>query len=420
MKKLVSVTVLIFILLSSCTNTLTPPIVRTLSASAQSATTITATGEILSDYGLSILSYGLCLSEDSLPTIKDNKKEHLSEKYTPGIEFSESFTGLAMNKTYYVRAYAINSDGVSYGKSICVKTTFSPVVTNSVASEITMTAATLTATINPLNTNAENWFEYWFDGGSVQKVAAGNSSGSTDVSVSIKLKGLAPGKTYSFTAKSKNDYGTTASTTSKFETYGVSDYDGNLYHTVTIGTQTWLKENLQTTHYANGDVIPKVSDLTAWGNLSTGAYCNYNNSDSLANIYGHLYNWYVGTDPRGLIVGWHTPTGMECVILRLYLGDYYSAGPALMETGHIHWLDTSRPATNSTGFTALPNGGVYSHSKNSGYYFTDLQITASLWTSDLFNSFGSPILIDRSNCYLTFEGLYFLNIGDGLRLISDK
>jgi uncharacterized protein (TIGR02145 family) len=426
MKKLFWFTALICALLSSCTTTLTPPIVRTLGASAQSSTTILASGKLLSDCGLPITSYGLCLSQDSLPTTSDTKKEHLSEAYVPGIEFSEIFTGLAMNETYYVRAYAINSDGAAYGKSICVKTTFGPVVTNSVSSEITMTEATLTATINPLNTTSENWFEYGFVGGTVQKATAGNSTGNTLIPVSVKLKGLTPGKTYSFVAKSKNEYGTTVSETSKFDTYAVSDYDGNLYHSVTIGTQTWLKENLKTTHFANGDAIPHVNDPEAWQVLKTGAYVRYNNDSKLSDIYGLLYNWYLASDTRELIAGWHVPvSNVDWIKLEASLGgDYAAAGAKMVGISSGLWnnplvSEVLTPYINSSDFTALPNGAFYEDGIINKYVFMGLHSTATFWSADLFNGLGCPLIID-SKCFFGLGGLYDKECGFGIRLVKNN
>jgi uncharacterized protein (TIGR02145 family) len=57
----------------------------------------------------------------------------------------------------------------------------------------------------------------------------------------------------------------------------MTDYDGNTYSTVKIGTQVWTVENLAVTHYRNGLVIPEVTDNTAWAALTTGALCAYNN-----------------------------------------------------------------------------------------------------------------------------------------------
>ena len=53
----------------------------------------------------------------------------------------------------------------------------------------------------------------------------------------------------------------------------ITDIDGNVYHTVKIGTQEWMVENLKTTRYNNGVQIPLITDNTAWGNLTTPGYC---------------------------------------------------------------------------------------------------------------------------------------------------
>lgn len=58
--------------------------------------------------------------------------------------------------------------------------------------------------------------------------------------------------------------------------------DGRVYSVVTIGTQTWLAENLRETKYRNGDIIPEVTDNATWAGLTTGALCAYNNDWSNA------------------------------------------------------------------------------------------------------------------------------------------
>ena len=87
----------------------------------------------------------------------------------------------------------------------------------------------------------------------------------------------------------------------------MTDQDGNFYKTVTIGTQTWMAENLRTMKYNDGTNIPLVTSGIAWNNLNTGAYCNYNNttnSDTIAT-YGRLYNWYAVNTGKLAPKGWH-------------------------------------------------------------------------------------------------------------------
>ena len=67
----------------------------------------------------------------------------------------------------------------------------------------------------------------------------------------------------------------------------IKDFDNNEYNTVQIGNQCWMKENLRTTHFADGTEIP-VNTYTS----STSAYRYIPNNDpSLVPIYGYLYNW---------------------------------------------------------------------------------------------------------------------------------
>jgi uncharacterized protein (TIGR02145 family) len=138
------------------------------------------------------------------------------------------------------------------------------------------------------------------------------------------------------------------------------DQEGNVYRTITIGSQTWMAENLRTTIYRNGDPIPNVTDSLMWINLNTGAYCTYNNTVSTDTIctYGRLYNWYALNDDRNIAPdGWHVPTLDEWLILENYLGNDTIAVEKLREEGYIHWKRKGIiAATNESGFTAIPGG----------------------------------------------------------------
>lgn len=72
----------------------------------------------------------------------------------------------------------------------------------------------------------------------------------------------------------------------------VNDIDGNNYETVSICNQVWMKSNLNVSKYTDGTPIPQVTDPNTWENLTTGAWCYYENNSSNGLIYGKLYNWY--------------------------------------------------------------------------------------------------------------------------------
>lgn len=162
---------------------------------------------------------------------------------------------------------------------------------------------------------------------------------------------------------------------------------------VTIGTQVWSLNNLDVVTYRNGDSIPKVTDPVEWSNLTTGAYCYYNNdSATYASVYGKLYNWYAVNDPRGLApVGWHIPTDAEWTTLTAFLGGDPVAGEKLKEAGLAHWV-TPNLADNSSGFTALPGGGrsntggANSLVGERGYWWSATEQSAtSAWPRALIN-----------------------------------
>jgi len=137
----------------------------------------------------------------------------------------------------------------------------------------------------------------------------------------------------------------------------VTDIDGNVYHTVTIGTQVWMVENLKTTHYRNGDAISNVTDNAAWVALKTEAYCWFVNDIANKDTHGALYNWYAVSDIRNLCPsGWHVPSDTEWTILEDYLGGQDVAGGKLKEAGTSHWESPNTGATNESGFSALPVG----------------------------------------------------------------
>jgi len=148
----------------------------------------------------------------------------------------------------------------------------------------------------------------------------------------------------------------------------VADIDGNVYHTVTIGTQVWMVENLKVTRYNDGTAIPYVPDSADWVALKTQGYCWYgNNASANKNSYGALYNGYVLSSGKNIApVGWHIPADSEWTILTTWLGGENVAGDKLKEAGSAHWSIMNVSATNESGFTALPGGYRGSFAKFAG------------------------------------------------------
>jgi uncharacterized protein (TIGR02145 family) len=105
-----------------------------------------------------------------------------------------------------------------------------------------------------------------------------------------------------------------------------------------------------------------VTDPAVWANLTTGAYCYYNNdSATYSATYGKLYNWFAINDTRGLAPdGWHVPCDTEWITLENCLGCAYLAGGKMKETSLSHWSSPNTGADNSSGFSGLPGGYRYS------------------------------------------------------------
>jgi len=221
---------------------------------------------------------------------------------------------------------------------------------------------------------------------------------------SCYLTDLTPNTTYYARAYATNSLGTGYGEEREFTTcelFGtVTDYDGNVYETVKIGDQWWMRTNLKVTHYRNGDPIPHVTDNGAWEVLSTGAYCELENDPSNVDTYGRLYNWYAVEDSRNIApVGWHVPTDEEWKQMEMELGmsqaeaddtlcratyfliDYenqifYGQGSMLKEFGTTHWdcyPEKNQDALDLVGFTVLEGGereymGIYG--LNEGYFWT--------------------------------------------------
>jgi uncharacterized protein (TIGR02145 family) len=213
------------------------------------------------------------------------------------------------------------------------------------------------------------------------------------------ITGLVQGTTYYARAYATNTSGTGYGPEVTFITLvPVTDFDGNIYNTVTIGTQTWLTENLKTTHLNDGTAIPNVTADASWNLLSTPGYAWYNNDAGTYGDYGILYNWT--TVNTGLLcpTGWHVPADADWTVLTTFLGGSFGAGSKLKETGTTHWLPPNSDATNEVGFTALPGGlrgfmGPFNGIGDSANFWTSTRISTDPTSANIYSISGEVMLL---------------------------
>jgi uncharacterized protein (TIGR02145 family) len=200
-------------------------------------------------------------------------------------------------------------------------------------------------------------------------------------------------------------------------TYGtLTDIDGNIYKTITIGKQTWMAENLKTTHFNDKTKIPNETNSLAWPTLTTPAYCWYNN-DSVAYkaTYGALYNWQAANTAKLAPVGWHVSSEGEWVTLANYLiangynydGNTVNQKYAKSLASAAGWPPSTSPGSvgktdfpekrNATGFTAMPGGmlnssGTFSYVSNFGFWWTSTDQSDKLaWSEYMFTNYVTVI-----------------------------
>jgi len=274
-------------------------------------------------------------------------------------------TGLTFGQNYDYRVAAYTSINTSSWTTITAATEF-PTPTNLTALATSDTEIELTWTDNCT-------FETGY------RIERGAGSGFVEVGIvssdvtEYTDTGLTVGVNYSYrvaayTASNTSHY---SATVTMSITEPMADYDGNVYQTVQIGNQVWMAENLKVAHYRDGTAITNVTDIVAWGALSTEAYCIYNNNaNNEVDTYGSLYNWYAVTDGHNIAPeGWHVPTDAEWKELEMHLGMSQSEADGIGYRGTNEGCKLAGNADiwnsgalendsefSSSNFTALPGG----------------------------------------------------------------
>ena len=395
-------------------NFITPVATPALTTATVNNVTCTSAscGGNISFEGISpVTARGVCWSTSQNPTINDSLTVDSS-----GLgSFTSLITGLQPNTQYYVRAYATNSAGTAYGTQQRHFST--PAATPSISTigitRISFTSVTCGGNvsfegISPVTARGVCWSTS--TNPTINDNHTIDSSGQG--SFTSHITGLQPIIHYYVRAYATNSAGTVYGNEIEFNTSdgfpcpndtSLTDIDGNIYNTVQLGSQCWMRENLRTTHYNNGTEIPLYNN---YGNTAY-RYYPYGN-ESNVHIYGYLYNWYAtmcgspssNTNPSGVQGicpnGWHVPSDAEWTQLTNYVssqsqylcgGDSSFIGKALAADTE-NWSSSNTTCAvgnmpsnnNATGFSALPAGDR----TETGFY--GLGGFATFWTTTEYSS----------------------------------
>ena len=421
------------------------PVVITGEIISVSDTSAVGGGEVTDDGGSEVTARGICWSIYQDPTVSDDTTVNGAGTG----EFSSLLTGLSCSTQYYVRAYATNGVGTSYGEQKDFTTgdcpVFLPRVKTDSATDITDTSALAGGTViddggAPLTARGI----CWGTGPNISLDSSHTEVGGGTGSFTSYLTDLNFLTTYYYAAYATNSEGTVYGEVFELTTLEkrghVTDIDRNSYRVVTIGQQIWMAENLKVTRYADGTPIPFVEDQATWGDLTITdkAFCYYSYDSTYKKDYGALYTWPAAMNgatssdliPSGIQGacpdGWHVPSDGEWKELEIsigmsqaqadstgYRGEGY--GGKLKATGTDHWKDPNVGATDHYGFSALP-GGI----NNSTGYCYNRTIECYFWSSSDGGSneiWYRYLKYDRSELYR--GRTYWYGDGYSVRCVQD-
>lgn len=366
-------------------------------------------GSILNIGEEGIEEHGFCWAKTQTPNIWDSSTE-LGPIDSKG-SFTSIIEGFQAHTTYYFRAYVRTAEGIFYAneKSFTTTTLSIPTVETLSAIHINQNSAVSRGTVllegvSPVTRRGVCWSVNQGPTLSDRVAEQGEGAGTYEV----ELKDLEINTNYYVRAFASNEVGTAYGEESTFKTWAegeFADYDGNIYPSIVIGDQTWMKKNLRVTHYADGRAIPEVPLDWAGMPAGTKAYCwAYNNPEN-ADPYGALYTWSTAMDGaqssdgipsqvQGVCPdGWHLPSDQEWQQMELFIGmdpaevdtlGYRERGEGfggrLKEPGNKHWRNPNANATNFTGFTAVAGG-----SRSIDGNFRNLGREATFWSAAEFN-----------------------------------
>ncbi len=392
-------------------------------------------GNIINNGGAAVTTRGVVWGNEPDPTTDNNSTDD-----GMGVgEFTSFIRDLEPSTRYYIRAYAINTIGTSYGDTytfVSDEILLPEVITIEVY-ELTQTSARTGGIISSDSGESITARGVVFSTSQLPTIednlgVTNNGEGAGEFTSLVTE--LVPDTYYYLRAYAKLNNGTSYGNQIVFKTLRqvipcpesptISDIDGNIYNTVLIDEKCWMKENLKTTRYQNGNQIEYPgSDNAAWQSNTSGAFAWYNNDVNWKSSYGGLYNWHAVSNENGLCPeGWHVPSNNDWSILVDYLqeegfpdsNESNGAGNALKScrqidsplgsecatTEHPRWsAHNSHFGFDEFGFSALPGGyrlssGNYSSGFNgsafeAGAWWTTSEASSSqTWSWTIYRESG--------------------------------
>ena len=350
---------------------------------------------------------------------------------------------LLLLSTFLIFACSTDSEG-----NPCI---YEPTLETNEVTEITETSATLNGIISIVSencdvpNNTEQGFVYSTE---IQPTLEDTQVNVNGTNISTTIEGLTPNTTYYVRAFLTNNLGDFYGDEVGFTTIdGIINCDGNPVPTIVYGIQEWTIENACHTTYRDGTPIPQVTDNDEWYNLTTGAWCYYDNDPNK----GVLYNWYAvagihdndeNTPNKEFAPdGWHVPNQEDWTSLKEYLianGYNYDGTTennliAKAVASQIGWEPSNvtpgigtvgnNPETNnSSGFNAHPIGLRRISTFLGEAFFTNTSRTTCFWSSteaETFNEANHHHISYNSSVFIGNTDFLEKQNGYSVRLVKD-
>jgi uncharacterized protein (TIGR02145 family) len=374
-------------------------------------------GEVIDEGSSPVTARGVCISTRNPPTVvKDNESNYTIDSSGYGIFTSKVYyrgTNIKLSPaTRYIRAYATNKYGTTYGGVMTCFPKYKPAgfVTMSLAG-VTSTSASFNVDVAVIDTPPPSELDLCY---STYPMPTIDGEHISIINLNqYTISNLLPNTIYFVRGYVKNSGGATYSSEISFATWEgeIADKNGNTYQIKTLGNHIWTTRNLETSKFDDGSDIPVIQDDLLWGSTSTSAYCKYTN-------YGKLYNYYAVVDSRNLCpVGWHVSSDSDWKALEISLGmsqDQVDAtglrgtnegGMLKSITIFDGWNSPNVGATNSSGFSALGSGyrsnnGILTNENASAIFWTKTEYDATTaWSRSLSVSNAQIVRLNINKGY---------------------